>query len=97
MEMNDGEAIFESQKRFQDDRITIRLLDFHAESGRVSIAVDEHRPNVGFYYIWINFQSGDEMRIDYDGGNPMRNTCPIFITSHKNDVLKEIKAKRIRD
>lgn len=95
--MSDAESILAHQTRYGDDHITLRFLGFNPSSRQCQLAVDEKHPNVGFYYIWVTFGSGDETRIDYDGGNPNRNTRPIAESNHYNDTLKDIRAKRVRD
>jgi len=61
------------------------------------LTVDEKHEKVGSYYIWVNFESGDSTRIDYDGGNPQREHYLTVRTTHRNDKIKEIVVKRIRD
>lgn len=93
----DGKELYEFQKTWEDEHITIRFLGFDPTSGQARLAIDEHHPKVGFYFIWFTFNSGDETRIDYDGGNPNRDMRPVVSTTHRNDVPKGLRAKRVRD
>ena len=95
--MSEGDAILAHQTQFADSHIAIRLLGFDPSTRTVRLAVDEKHGNVGFYYIWVYFGSGDSTRIDYDGGNPNRDNRPSATSDHKNDVLVRIEAKRVRD
>jgi hypothetical protein len=87
----------DSQKVFEDEHILLRLMSFDPSSGFCRLAVDEKDLKVGFYFIFVKFGSGDEARIDYDGGNPMRDTRPIAQSSHRNDTVTSVTAKRVRD
>jgi hypothetical protein len=82
---------------FADDHISVELFDFVPSTGIVQIRVDENHGNVGFYYIWVNFESGDSTRIDYDGANPQREQYNTVRTNHENDKIKEILVERVRD
>lgn len=94
----DGQSVYAFQTHFADGHIVLRLLGFDPTSPRqCRLAIDEDHPNVGFYYIWVTFASGDETRIDYDGGNPNRDNHPVVTSNHVNDGLKSIRAKRVRD
>lgn len=95
--MGDGQSVYLFQTHFADGHIVLRLLGFDPSSRQCRLAVDENHPNVGFYYIWVTFASGDETRIDYDGANPNRNNRPVVESSHINDFLKSIRATRVRD
>jgi hypothetical protein len=92
-----GDFILNSQKVFEDEHILLRLMSFDPSSGLCRLAVDEKHSKVGLYYIFVRFGSGDETRIDYDGGNPMRDTRPIANSSHRNDTVTSVNAKRVRD
>ena len=82
---------------FEDEHIAIRLVDFTPHTGAALVAVDEKHQRVGYYYIWVNFESSDSTRFDYDGGNPNRVQTLEARTTHRNDKIKEIVAKRVRD
>lgn len=90
-EVTDGEIVFE------DDYITVRLLDFDAASCQARLAIDEFHPNVGFYQIWIGFASGAEVCVEHDGGNRRRNIRPVVQSDEQDDFLKRIVVMRIRD
>lgn len=92
-----GKAIYAAQAQFADSHIVLRLIGFDPSTGVAKLAVDENQNNVGFYYIFVYFGSGDNTRIDYDGGNPRRDNRPTAQSSHKNDTLAKIEVKRIRD
>ena len=93
----DGQEIYRHQMQFADNHIVVRLISFDPSTGAARLAVDENDNNVGFYYISVHFGSGDSTRIDYDGGNPRRDNRPIAQSTHKNDTLKKIEVKRVRD
>jgi len=82
---------------FDDDHMDIELLNFEPYSGVGQLIVREKHNGVGFYYIFVTFESGDSTRIDYDGGNPQRVQFLTVHTTHRNDTIKEIVAKRVRD
>src|SRR5258708_6235856 len=82
---------------FEDEHITIELLDFNSHTGVVQVIVREKHERVGFYYIWVNFKSGDSSQIDYDGGNPNREQALTIRTTHRDDNIKEMIVKRVRD
>lgn len=92
-----GQEVYAFQTHFSDGHIVLRLLGFDPTSRQCRLAIDEEHPNVGFYYIWVTFSSGDESRFDYDGGNPNRDNHPIATSSHINDGVKNIRATRVRD
>ena len=81
----------------EDDHITVELLDFNSHTGAAQVIVREKHERVGFYYLWVNFNSGDSTRIDYDGGNPNRQRALTINTTHQDDSIKEIIVKRVRD
>ena len=83
--------------RFEDDHIAVKLHNFSPMAGIANLIVEEKHEKVGFYYIWLRFESGDETRIDYDGGNPHQVKFLTFKTTHRMDIVKEIGAKRVRD
>lgn len=93
----DEEQNNDLQKKYEDSHITVRLLGFDPATGRANLSVDEHDSNVGFYFITVRFASGDETRINYDGGNPRRDLMPVVQTGHANDAINEIEVKRVRD
>jgi len=95
--MGDGQSIYLSQMQFSDPHIVVRFITFDPSAGTARIGIDENHPNVGFYYIWVHFGSGDNTRIDYDGANPNRDNRPIVKTSHKNDTVAKLEVKRVRD
>jgi hypothetical protein len=95
--MSEGKAIYQQQMQFADSHIVVRFIGFDPSSGTARLAVDENHPNVGFYYIWVYFGSGDSTRIDYDGGNHNRDNRPIIRTNHKNDTVTKLEVKRVRD
>jgi hypothetical protein len=95
--LNHLSLLTDSEKQYEDSHITLRLLDFDPTTGRASLAIDEQDSNVGFYYIWVRFASGNETRIDYDGGNPRRDLNPVVVTAYPNDVIREVTVKRVRD
>ena len=92
----DEEQNDDSQKKYEDSHITLRLLGFDPATGRASLSVDEHDSNQGFYFITVRFASGDETRVNYDGGNPRRNLKPVVQTGHANDAISEIEVIRVR-
>jgi hypothetical protein len=94
--MKVGDLIFDSQKVFEDEHILLRLMSFDPSSGTCRLAVDEKHSKVGFYYIFVKFGSGDEFRIDYDGGG-LRDTRPIAKSDHRNDMVTSVEVKRVRD
>jgi hypothetical protein len=82
---------------FQDEYMDVELLNFEPYAGVAQLVVHEKHGKMGFYYIWVNFESGDSTRIDYDGGNPQRQQLLTVRTTHRNDIIKEIVVKRVRD
>lgn len=96
-ENSGGNEIYANQAHFTDSHIVVRLLGFDSSNGIARLAVDENHDKVGFYYITVNFGSGDSTRIAYDGGNPYRDGRPTVGTSHRNDVLTGIAVKRVGD
>lgn len=95
--MGDGQSIYLSQMQFSDPHIVLRFLGFDPSAGTARIAIDENHANVGFYYIWVYFGSGNNTRIDYDGGNPSRDNRPIVRTGQANDTVARLEVKRVRD
>ena len=87
----------ESGSIFSDQYITLSFLRFDERSGNAFLQVTERTSNVGFYYITVVFQSGDQVRIAYDGGNPNRLKDPVAQSSHRQDFVSEIRAIRVRD
>jgi hypothetical protein len=85
------------QQDWSDEHITVTFKDFVPITGRARFKVSEHHANVGFYYIGIYFTSGSGTRVDYDGGNPNRPSIIEGTTNQRNDSLKGIKVKRVRD
>jgi hypothetical protein len=87
-------------KMFSDEHITVGVLEFDPKTGKAIIGIEENKAddeNVGFYFIWVKFASNDSTRIDYDGGNPHRVKRPPVSTSHRDDSISGIEAKRVRD
>jgi len=95
--MSEGKSIYAYQARFADQHIVVRQISFDPTSGRLALAFDENHEKVGFYYITVIFDSGNSTRIDYDGGNPCRDTRPIVRTPKRDDTVKEIKVIRVRN
>ncbi|MGA3210366.1 MAG: hypothetical protein ABSD20_03610 [Terriglobales bacterium] len=91
VEAVDGEIVFE------DDYITLRLLDFDSASCLARLAIDEFHSNVGFYNIWISFASGAEICVEHDGASRRRNLRPIVQSDRPDDVLERIAVMRISD
>jgi len=89
--------ILSNDATFEDDHITVELLNFEPYSGVAQVVVREKHDAVGFYYIWVNFESGNSTRFDYDGGNPNRVFVLEGRTIERDDKIKEIIVKRIRD
>jgi hypothetical protein len=89
----------ENDKTFSDEHISVRILEFDPATGKATIDIEEKAGdgNVGFYYIWVRFASNDSTRIDYDGGNPRRVKRQLVSTTHRNDSISGIEAKRVRD
>jgi hypothetical protein len=82
---------------FQDDHLDVTLQDFNAHTGVATVIVRGKHPKVGFYYIWVRFLSGDETRVDFDGNNPNQDWALTIRTTHRDDIVKEIEVKRVRD
>ena len=82
---------------YQDSNITVRLLDFDALHGVATIFVDEHVPQVGFYYITVQFASGNSHRIDYNGASPNCKVPYEVRTIQRNDTIQGVKAIKARD
>jgi hypothetical protein len=95
--MGEGRSIYLHQMQFADQHIVVRFIGFDPSSGTARLAIDENHPNVGFYYIWVHFGSGNSHRTDYDGGNPKRDNRPIAITTQRNDTVTRLEIKRVRD
>jgi len=82
---------------FEDDHITVELFSFQSYDGVAQLTVREKHANAGSYHIWVYFESGDSTQIEYDGGNPQREQILTVRTTHRNDKIKEIVGKRVRN
>jgi hypothetical protein len=82
---------------FEDDRITVELFSFQSYDRVAQFTVREKHANVGYYHIWVYFESGDRTQTEYDGGNPQREQILTVRTTHRNDKIKEIVVKRVRN
>jgi hypothetical protein len=85
------------EKVFEDKHITLKLAGFDPTSCEAQFIIDEREDNVGFYYITVVFESGDQTRLDYDGGNSKRDKSPVIKSSHLKDSIANISAIRVRD
>jgi hypothetical protein len=85
------------QQDWSDEHITVNFKDFDPSTGQARFKVVEHHANVGFYYIGVYFTSGNATRFDYDGGNPRRPNVLDAKTDQRNDSVKGVKVKRVRD
>jgi hypothetical protein len=94
--MADGLKIGPEKILFQDDYIGVRILRFDPRSGRAEVLVDHKREPSGDYYIWVHFESGDSTRLDYKGANPNNPRPWIINSSHQNDTITKVEAKKIR-
>lgn len=81
----------------EDSNIAVQLLEFDPLRGVATIKIDEKVPKVGFYYIFIYFESGNNHRIDYDGANPNCKVAYQITTNKRNDTIQKVEAKRVRD
>lgn len=82
--------------QFEDDFIEVRVLSFNPDNGHADIHVQKKTAQVGFYYITVQFRSGDSTRLDYDGGNPSIPVEWDVITSHRNDAIGSIGVIKVR-
>jgi hypothetical protein len=82
---------------FDDGHIAVKLTSFNPKTGEAIIHIEELVPNVGFYYILIEFESKDATRIQFDGTAPNRVTDQPVRTSHANDTILGYKIARVRD
>ena len=87
----------EAKKVFEDEHITLNLVESNPISGESQFTIDEREENVGFYYITVVFESGDQSRLEYDGGNPRRDKYPVIKSNHLKDAIADISAIRVRD
>jgi hypothetical protein len=94
--MADGLEIGPDKILFQDDYITVRIARFDPQSGRGEVLVDHKREPSGDYYIWVHFKSGDSTRMDYNGANPNNPRPWVINSSHRNDTITKVEAKKIR-
>jgi len=94
--MADGLEIGPGKILFQDDYITVSILRFDPESGRAEVLVDHKREPSGEYYIWVHFKSGDSTRMDYNSANPNNPRPWVINSSHRNDTIAKVEAKKIR-
>lgn len=94
--MGDGEEIGPNRILYQDDYITVRIPRFDSVSGVGEVLVDHKREPSGDYYIWVHFRSGDSTRLDYSGANPNNPRPWIINSSHVNDRITRVEAKKIR-
>ena len=85
------------EQDWSDGHITVIFKDFDPSTRKAHFRVIEHHADVGFYYIGVYFTSGDATRFDYDGGNPQRPTMLDATTNQRDDSVKGIKVKRVRD
>jgi hypothetical protein len=81
---------------FQDDFITVTIPHFDTKSGRTEVLVEHKRTPAGDYYIWVHFKSGDSSRMDYNSANPNNPRPWIINSSHRNDTITALEAKKIR-
>lgn len=94
--MADGLEIGPNKILFQDDYITVRIPHFDSQSGQVEVLVDHKQEPSGDYYIWVHFKSGDSSRMDYNGANPNNPRPWVVNSSHRNDTITRVEAKKIR-
>ncbi len=94
--MSDGLEIGPDKILFQDDYITVRIARFDPQSGFGEVLVDQKREPSGDYYIWVHFKSGDSTRMDYNGANPNNPRPWVINSSHRNDTITKVEAKKIR-
>lgn len=81
---------------FDDEYITVGL-EFDSSRGAVKLKILEKQDDIGLYYIDVMFDSGDSVKIQYDGANPARNRQPLVATTKPNAKgVKMIEVKRAR-
>jgi hypothetical protein len=95
-EMTDGIEIGPNVIQFEDESIAVRILDFNPENGHADVHVQKKAARIGFYYITVQFLSGDSTRLDYDGANPNIPISWDVRTSHPNDVIGEVQVRKVR-
>jgi hypothetical protein len=94
--MADGLEIGPDKILFQDDYITVRIARFDPQSGCGEVLVDHKGEPSGDYYIWVHFESCDSTRMDYNGANPNNPRPWVINSSHRNDTITKVEAKKIR-
>lgn len=80
---------------FQDGFIVITIPSFDSHSGVGQVLIEHKQEPVGNYYIWVYFKSGDSTRLDYNGANPNNPKPWIVNSSHRNDTILRVEAKKI--
>jgi hypothetical protein len=94
--MRDSIVIDPKKVLFEDDFIAVRIVAFDPKSGLGNVSIQKKLPQVGFYYITVSYASGDSNRLDYNGENP-NNPDPWDInSSHRNDAITKLEAKKAR-
>jgi hypothetical protein len=82
---------------FDDEHMTVGIAESDASNGVLKLAIAEKHEGVGFYWINVEFESGNSTRIAYNGANSGRDKHLIVRTPKRNDTVKEIKVDRVRD
>ena len=94
--MSEGIEIGPHKIQFEDEFIAVRVYWFDPRSGQAEIVIEEKQVPSGYYYVHVHFVSGDSTRIDYDGGNPNRLQSWSISTTHRDDAIARVDAKKVR-
>jgi hypothetical protein len=97
--------VHDHHQDWSDEHITVKYAGFDQATGVASFKVIEHHNNVGVYYIRVihgpdGGPSGgppSHHQEEYDGGNPRREKYINVQTGQRQDRVRGIKVKRIRD
>jgi hypothetical protein len=84
------------QNSWTDGYIEVQLTGFDPTSRQATLLIAEHHANLGRYFIWVKFTSGDETVVDYDGSNPNRVQHQIVTSSHVGDSVSGLRVQRVR-
>jgi hypothetical protein len=94
--MGDGIRIGPNVIQAEDAYIAVRILSFNPDTGMAELLIDEKVVPIGFYYVFVNFRSGNSTRIDYDGANPNRPNSYTVHTIERGDAIVKVEAKKVR-
>jgi hypothetical protein len=92
----EGIGIGPNTVQFEDDFIVIRIFGYDRETGQGDIVIERKQAEVGFYYIYLTFDSGNTNRLDFDGANPNIGEFMDFQATYRNDLIVKVEAKKVR-